>query len=179
AGPVTGDAVVLAGVLLPGVPAPEVVPMRSTVLWAHPPPGLAAAWAEAPCWVDLGGADDHWGMPPMAGLPMKLGLGRMTRPGDPATERPTTPADVAEILAAYRGRFRDWEGARPIRAAANFYRMAPGARFHLGQTGRVFTVAADSGHGFKFGALTGLDLAEAVTEGRIAAVARRMAGETT
>ncbi|MEM9013019.1 MAG: FAD-dependent oxidoreductase [Pseudomonadota bacterium] len=179
-GPVSGDVVVIAaGIglrsLLPEM-AGEWRPHRSTVLYVAPPPQWLEAWAKGPCWVDLGGGDDHWGMPPVDAIPMKLGLGRHTRPGDPLEERVTTEDDVRDIMGAYHGRFADWDQARPIRAVANFYLMAPDSLFHLKRVGRSVVISADSGHGFKFGALTGLDVAEAIETERWNAVATRVAG---
>ncbi len=55
--------------------------------------------------------------------------------------------------------------------------MAPEERFVLRQHDRVLAVSACSGHGFKFGALSGRDVAEAVTgSAPVEAVAERMAG---
>jgi sarcosine oxidase len=54
--------------------------------------------------------------------------------------------------------------------------MAPGERFLLARDRRLVVLSADSGHGFKFGALTGEDVAEALDGGDFDAVARRLAG---
>jgi glycine/D-amino acid oxidase-like deaminating enzyme len=43
-----------------------------------------------------------------------------------------------------------------------FYTVAPGERFVVEAYGRAFLVSACSGHGFKFGPLIGLRLAEAI-----------------
>ena len=149
---------------------------RVCVLYASPPERWARAWAEAPCWVDLGGEDDLWGMPPMEGLPLKLGFGAHTSPGDPETEWALRSDDIETVLGAYRGRVRDIDAFTLVRPHVNFYLMAPGERFRLHHNGAVLSLSADSGHGFKFGALTGLDVAEAVTTGNLAPVAHRMGG---
>jgi glycine/D-amino acid oxidase-like deaminating enzyme len=180
AGGAEGDAVVLAaGVGLPALaPATGAFrPHRATVLYLDPPPGFAEAWARAPAWVDLGGEDDLWGMPPAADMDLKIGYGRLTAPGDPARDRAATAADVAAIRGAYAGRLRGIERAALREAVTNFYLMAPGERFHLSRTGRVVVLSADSGHGFKFGALTGEDVADAVDGGDFEAAVRRLAGE--
>ena len=46
----------------------------------------------------------------------------------------------------------------------------------LRREGRVLAASADSGHGFKFGALSGIDIAEAVVSDDVDGVAARMAG---
>ena len=179
AGAAAGDVVVLAaGVGLRAL-APEMAGFRAhraTVLYLDPPVELAPAWAEAPAWVDLGGEDDLWGIPPVAGIPLKLGYGRYTAPGDPARERTTTDADAAAIRAAYAGRLRGI-GRFVLRAGVtSFYLMAPDERFLLRRDGRAVVLTADSGHGFKFGALTGEDVAAALDGGDFDAVAHRLAG---
>jgi glycine/D-amino acid oxidase-like deaminating enzyme len=177
-----GDVVVLAaGIGLPGLAGEATgvafAPMRCVVVYADPPPRWAAAWETAPVWVNLGAdADEVWGAPPALGLPMKLGLGRITRPGDPEAERLLTAADVEATLAVYRARLTDGAAIRARTAHANFYTAAPEERFVLKRIGRGVVLSADSGHGFKFGALTGLDAAEAIDGGDFDAIARKLGG---
>jgi glycine/D-amino acid oxidase-like deaminating enzyme len=149
---------------------------RVTVLYVDPPQHLRAAWQTAPCWIDLGGEDDLWGMPIIEGLPMKLGFGAYTQPGDPDTEREISQTDIETVLSAYRGRFKDIEQFTLRTPHVNFYYMAPEEKFRLHANGRHIAVSADSGHGFKFGTLTGEDVAEAVMGGEIDLIAQRMAG---
>jgi glycine/D-amino acid oxidase-like deaminating enzyme len=180
AGGSAGDVVIVAagvGVprLLPGL-AGDLVPHRVVLAWVEPPQRWRADWDAAPTWVDLGGAEDLWGMPPVAGMAMKLGAGHLTRPGDPETERRLAPGEAETVLAAYRGRFRDIDDFRVVEGLVNFYLMAPGERFVLRRDRRVVLLSADSGHGFKFGPLTGADVAEALDTGAFDAVARRLAG---
>lgn len=155
---------------------PELVPYRTTVVYADPPEDLASFWENAPCWVDLGTDEELWGMPPVAGLPLKLGAGERSRGGDPDRERGTRPEDIAGVLAAYGGRFHGIERFTVRSAPTNFWTMAPEERFVLLRDGRALFVSACSGHGFKFGALTGEDVAMAVDGGDFDALARRLAG---
>jgi glycine/D-amino acid oxidase-like deaminating enzyme len=180
AGAFEGDIVLLAaGVGLPALcpaPVPAFRPMRAIMVYADPPDELAAAWAEAPAWVDLGGEEGLWGIPPLAGLPLKLGASGDTQVADPVQDRVAGPADTAAVLGAYAGRVRCIERFRPVRTVANFYLMAPDERFFLRQDGRCVSLSADSGHGFKFGALTGEEVAAAIDADRVAALAPRLAG---
>jgi len=150
-------------------------PRRSLVVYADPPPQWAAAWAAGPCWTGIGGDDDCWGIPPVGNIPMKLGLGKLSRVADPYRDRPTSQADTDKIIAGYVGRFKDAEAFIPRMTLANFYLMAPDERFLLQRRGETLVLSADSGHGFKFGALTGLDMADALA-GNEAAVIQRLAG---
>ncbi|MEW5424493.1 NAD(P)/FAD-dependent oxidoreductase [Amorphus sp. 3PC139-8] len=172
--------IVAAGISAPGFNfpgAPKLVPTSSTIVYVEPPADLATAWQGAPSWVDFGGFDDLWGIAPVDGLPLKLGLGRLSLPGDPATGRVASEEKIREIVTAYRGKFRDIERFTVTSAQTNFYTVAPESRFVLQRSGKAVLLSADSGHGFKFGALTGLDAAEAIAEpGRFDHVARRMAG---
>ncbi|SOH94160.1 sarcosine oxidase/sarcosine oxidase subunit beta [Monaibacterium marinum] len=170
--------IVAAGVGLPALNpwfAQNTHARRATVVYADPPAAYCAAWQNAPAWVDMGGQDDLWGIPPVAGLPLKLGYGLHTQPGDPETQRDVTPDDTATILNAYRGRLRDLDQYTPIKTVANFYLMAPSQDFVLRGQGRTLWLSADSGHGFKFGALTGEDAADAIT-GDWRIVATRLSG---
>ena len=183
AGRAKGDVAILAaGVGLPRLApdmAGDLVPRRVVVVHADPPPSWAAGWASAPAWVDLGGEDDLWGAPAAGGLPIKLGAGRLTRPGDPASERDATPADAAAVLDAYRGRMAAGWAPQAPRAAVNFYLAAPDERFVLRRDRRAILLSADSGHGFKFGPLTGEDLADALEPGGFEPAAARLAGLTS
>lgn len=153
------------------------VSMRSVIMYVTPPPALAAQLAGAPCWVDLGGEDDLWGAAPMRGIAMKLGLGANTGPHPPGTAgRAVTAQEVARYFAAYEPRMPGISASAVQAAIANYYIMAPEARFVLAQDGAVFGLSACSGHGFKFGALTGQDVADAVCGGAFGPIAARVAG---
>ena len=176
----SGDVTILAaGVGLPRlVPdlAGDLVPHRCTVVYLRPSPAWAAAWTVGPAWVDLGGEEVLWGLPPIGDVPLKLGFGLETRPADPLVERDAGPADICRIVAAYRGRFRDVEAFEPVAAVANFYLAAAEERFVLRGDRRMLVLSADSGHGFKFGPLTGEEVAAAINAGTTAALGRRWAG---
>ena len=177
-----GDAVLAAAgvgmAALMGTRIPEpLTPRRSVVLYVEPPADLAEAWARGPSWVDLGGPNDHWGIAPVDGLPLKLGLGAHTRDGDEAREREVAQADIDTILAGYADRLRRIADYRVVDAVANFWTLAPDERFVVRRFGRLVAASVDSGHGFKFGASTGHDLAEAIAEPeRFEAVAARIVG---
>lgn len=150
-------------------------PRRTVILYADPPEGLRSAWAGAPCWCDLGGATDYWGAAPVAGLPLKLGNGLMGRDEIDDTDRVMTWAEMEAMRASYIGLFREAERFTMRWGQANYWTKAPDHRFALHAEGRALLVSADSGHGFKFGALTGQDVADALLSDDIAGVSARMA----
>lgn len=175
-----GDVVALAaGVGLPALApglAGDLVPRRVVTLYARAPERWRGAWSGAPAWIDLGGDDELWGMPPVRDIPLKLGAGGLTRPGDPATERRVLPEDGVAVRAAYRGQLRDADDYAVESVGVNFYLAAPETRFVLRRDRRAVALSADSGHGFKFGPLTGADLADALEPGGFDAAAERVAG---
>lgn len=171
--------VVAAGIetqrLMPDVDLP-LVPRRSVIVYADPPSDLIAAYAGAPCWTQLGAGSDLWGLASVEGLPMKLGNGGLGRTGEPLDRRMTAD-EVAGVLDGYRGRFRGIERFHVRWHQANYYTLAPDERFLLRRQDRAVVVSACSGHGFKFGALSGRDVASALTgAAEVEAVAERMAG---
>jgi sarcosine oxidase len=141
--------------------------MRSSVLYVAPPESWLPSVSDLPCWISLGGEDGLWGVPPINGIPMKIGCSRETTPGDPSAGHHVTKVEIERILANYRTRFADFGAVRLLHGLANYWTMAPEGRFVFRQIDRCFVLSACSGHGFKFGALTGQDVAEAITSGRI------------
>lgn len=179
----TGDAVIVAAGTGTGRLVPELSPRlsfhRTLIVYAAPPAELAQAWANAPCWTDLGGDDDLWGMPPIDGIPAKLGCGRLRRIDAEDTDRTMQAEEVAAMLAAYRARFRGIERFTVRFHQANYWVGAPESRFVLERDDRLWAVSACSGHGFKFGALSGQDIAAAVLgDEPIDQVSARMAALT-
>ncbi len=178
---VEGDAVLLAaGVetarLLPDMALP-LTPHRTIIVYAEPPEHLRAAFANAPCWTHLGGSPALWGMPPIGSLPAKLGASHLGR-RDPDMANRAIGHDEMELMRSqYRGRFRDADQFVLRWGQANYWVHAPDERFYLRQADRAFVVSADSGHGFKFGALTGRDVSDALMgDVAIDVVAERLAG---
>ncbi|MEM7566734.1 MAG: FAD-dependent oxidoreductase [Pseudomonadota bacterium] len=179
---IAGDLVIAsAGAGMPEL-LPGVLPVehrRTLILYARPPEDLAEAWENAPCWSGLGGEDDLWGIAPIEGIAPKLGAGALGRNDPDDMDRTATPAETARILSAYRGRLRGIERFTPLFAQANYWMLAPEEQFQLRREGSLLATSADSGHGFKFGALSGEDLADAAL-GRepIDRIADRMAARS-
>ncbi|MEM6357770.1 MAG: FAD-dependent oxidoreductase [Pseudomonadota bacterium] len=168
-----------AGTGMPGL-APTLTAdlgyRRTLIAYARPPEDLAEAWEAAPCWTFLGGDADLWGIAPVDGIAPKLGCGSLGRVDPADTDRQISPEETATIMARYKGRFRDIERFTPVFAQANYWMLAPEERFMLRRQDRLLAVSACSGHGFKFGALSGEDLADAALgPASVEEVAARMA----
>lgn len=171
--------VVCAGVetrrLMPDIAVP-MQPTRSLIVYADPPEDLRAAWQGAPCWTDLGGETELWGMAPVEGLPLKLGNGAMGSEDQEDGNRTITADEATRLVDSYSARFRGVERFRVRWAQANYWTMTPEGRFALVEQDAALMVCACAGHGFKFGALSGRDVSEAVSgDVPVAEVARRMA----
>ncbi len=176
------DAVVIAaGAWLPRLLpdfAARATPMRNAVLYVEPPAALADAWARAPILVDFGGSDDAYAAPPVGDTQLKIAYGVHRTAGDPDAPREPYPGEGEEMLARFAGRLRDLADYRIHPPRVCYYMIAPDSRFILERLDRAWVVSACSGHGFKFGPLVGIAVADAVTGRRDAAwTARLLAGD--
>jgi glycine/D-amino acid oxidase-like deaminating enzyme len=80
---------------------------------------------------------------------------------------------VAELS---RSRLRDFERYELIEGKTCFYTVEPEERFLALARGRGLVLSACSGHAFKFGPVIGARVAEAVSGGDVASLARWAAG---
>lgn len=154
-----------------------LTPHRTVIVYATPPDDLAELYADAPCWTYLGGDTALWGMPAVAGLPMKLGNGTMGRPDPEVASRAMQPDEIRRMLRDYAIRFRGAERFTVRWHQANYWTHAPNEQFALAALDRVLAVSACSGHGFKFGALSGRDVSDCVLNpSEFPTIRARMAG---
>ena len=149
--------------LIPDLSA-TLKPKRSVIVYADRPHDLKKAWTNAPCWTGLGGDTDFWGIAPIENLPMKFGNGKLGSQDVDDSNRTVSSDEVRAMMDSYVGVFKGADRFLVRWAQANYWTLAPESRFFLEQRDRLLIVSACSGHGFKFGALTGQDLADALTE---------------
>lgn len=165
----TADAVIVAsggwtGKILPEL-APRLEPKRAIVFYLEPPADLAAGWQEAPCFLDFGGPDDLYLIPPMEGLPLKFGAGTTSYPADPDSPRALRPDEPERLLACLRPYLTGLDRYRVVDHRICLYCFSPDERFLAGTLadGRVAYATGCSGQMFKFGAVMGERLAQAAT----------------
>ncbi|MEQ8964584.1 MAG: FAD-dependent oxidoreductase [Azospirillaceae bacterium] len=152
-------------------------PQRALTVYVAPPEPTAAAWADAPGLIDYGLPENQWSVPPVAGTRLKLAAAGLTRPGDPDRNGPLSEAEQAALLGAYETALVDIARYRVLDSHACCYTRAPDDRFVIERQDRVWLVSACSGHGFKFGALIGREVAAAVAgNGDAEALSRWAAG---
>jgi sarcosine oxidase len=140
-------------------------PHRQALAYVEAPAEHARHWERMPILVDLGGPDDLYAVPPVAGTGLKFGAGAHRRPGDPDAPRVAEPGEGERILARFKGRIAALDGYRVERLQLCHYMIAPDRRFVAEAIGPTLVVSACSGHGFKFGALMGERIAETVASG--------------
>ena len=150
--------------LLPAL-APTLETRRTHVVYAEPPADLRDAWARAPVLLSVGGDAEAWGIPPVAGTGLKFGSGLMQHRADPDAGEPGDEARgraILDLLAPPLARVADY-GVAGVRACV--YTFTRDDCFFSAQADRATVVSACSGHGYKFGAAVGLNVAQAVLDG--------------
>ena len=156
--------------LLPAI-KDRVTPTRQVVVYVDPPQQYAEHWRHGPAIMDLDG-DGFYLVPAAGGTDLKIGDHRFSLHGDPDKERETSPAEVRAVLERARRTLRDFDQYNLKASRTCFYTVEPNERFIVERVGRSWVMSACSGHGFKFGALMGLAVADGIA-------ARRESGEIT
>ncbi len=173
------DVVVVAagawiGRLLPG--DRRLVPSRQVVIYFDLPQEQRAVWAKSPMVIDKTGTVGLYLVPPAEGRGLKIGDHAFSRAGDPAAERHAGEDEMQPLLERCRNLIRGFERWRVDRLKVCFYTVTEDERFVVDRQGaKGWLLSACSGHGFKFGALMGLELARAITSGRDPAAHARWA----
>ncbi|MBS4047666.1 MAG: FAD-dependent oxidoreductase [Alphaproteobacteria bacterium] len=169
--------------LLPDL-APVARPSRQVVVYLQPPADLAAAWYQAPMILEIGQTKGFYLVPPRITRDgMRTGLKISDHSfgptADPDGNREATPDEIEVILAKARHRIQDLAQYRVVQSKVCFYDVETDEKFQFRQLGRRgFAFCGTSGHGFKFGALIGELLADALTgKATYEETARWLAGE--
>jgi glycine/D-amino acid oxidase-like deaminating enzyme len=149
--------------LLPGL-GQRVTASQQVLVRLAPPPELAESWARAPMILDLDGG--FYLVPPVAGTPLKIGDHSFSLTGDPDDpDRSADPREAERILDLARRRIPGLDGFRHLGATTCFYDVEPEERFVVEKISqRAWVMSGFSGHGFKFGAVLGRRLAEAIAK---------------
>lgn len=139
---------------------------RTAVAYLTPPADLAAAWAEAPAILDIGGAAEAYMLPPVDGTGLKVGAGVHKRPAsDPDADREPKSGEgerLRDLLSPPLARIGEYRVARVHTCA---YTFTADDKFLSYRTGKALIVSACSGHGYKFGAAIGQRVARAAETG--------------
>ena len=133
---------------------PSFRPMRCYVAYVkHPKMKIdrtVSAWASL-------GVGDMWGMPPMRGIPMKLGCGDFTKPCDPLAADDST-AIAQKIINKYKKLFPEFDGMEIEYAGINHWAEINSDSDYIG-IDRVVIITSDNGVGFKIAPVVSLQVA--------------------
>lgn len=175
-----GDVIVVAAGawaprLLPGLAA-RVAPSRQIVVYFDLPAEQRSAWASGPMIIEKTGDVGLYLVPPVAGRGLKVGDHEFSRIGDPAANRDAQEAEIRPLLDRCRRLLRGFDRWRTKRLKVCFYSVTDDERFVVEKQGaNGWVMSPCSGHGFKFGALMGLELARTIVDGRDATAHARWA----
>ena len=167
----SADVVVVAagawvGRLLPAF-ASRLVPSRQVVVYFDLPAAARHAWAKGPLVLDLSGSVGLYVVPPMQGRGMKVGDHEFSRSGDPDSPRDATPGEVQPLLDRCRTLLRGFEEWRIDQLKVCYYTVIRDERFVVEKLGsKGWIMSPCSGHGFKFGALMGMELGRTIASER-------------
>lgn len=150
--------------LLPAL-KPRVTPSRQVIVYLEPPAERAAQWQTHPMILDIDPNAGFYLVPPRrradgSASGLKIGDHSFTLSGDPDRDREAS-GDEANLLIRQVGqRLRDI-GRYGLREAKTcFYDVTADEHFVCEPAGsRGWVLSGFSGHGFKFGAVIGLELA--------------------
>ena len=176
----SGDVVIVAagawvGRLLPPAAA-RLVPSRQVVIYFRLPDEARAAWAKGPMVIDKTGEVGLYLVPPHDGRGMKVGDHEFSRRGDPDAAREATEAEMRPLLARCASLLHGFDRWRIDRLKVCFYTVTEDERFVVEKQGaRGWLMSPCSGHGFKFGALMGQELARTIVSERDPAAHARWA----
>lgn len=163
------------GRLLPAL-GKRLVPSRQIVIYFDMPPDQRAAWAQGPMILEKTGDVGLYLVPPMQGRGFKVGDHEFSRAGDPSGSRDAREDEIRPLLERCHSLLRGFERWRTDRLKVCFYTVTDDERFVVERRGAAgWVMSPCSGHGFKFGALMGLELARTIVSGRDAAAHARWA----
>ncbi|MBV8393591.1 MAG: FAD-dependent oxidoreductase [Alphaproteobacteria bacterium] len=174
------DVVIVAagawvGRLVPAA-AKRLVASRQVVVYFDLPAEQRAAWSRGPLVIDKSRDVGLYIVPPMEGRGFKVGDHTFSRSGDPTGNREASPDEIRPVLERCRKLLRGFDGWRTDRAKACFYTVTDDERFAVEKPGaKGWVMSPCSGHGFKFGAVMGLELARTIVSERDPAAHARWA----
>jgi len=145
----------------------RLVPSRQIVIYFHLPEDQRAVWARGPMIIEKTGDVGLYFVPPMEGRGFKVGDHEFSRSGDPDGSREAHEEEIRPLLERCRGLFKGFDSWRTDRLKVCFYTVTEDERFVVEKPGaKGWVMSPCSGHGFKFGALMGLELARTIATNR-------------
>ncbi|MBI2739784.1 MAG: FAD-dependent oxidoreductase [Rhodospirillales bacterium] len=154
----------------------RLVPSRQVVIYFDLPAEQRAIWAKHPMVIDKTGDVGLYLVPPAEGRGLKIGDHVFSRTGDPSAERQASEEEMRPLLRRCGDLIKDFRRWRVDRLKVCFYTVTEDERFVVEKQGaKGWLMSPCSGHGFKFGAVMGLELARTIASGRDPAAHARWA----
>ena len=154
----------------------RLVPSRQVVIYFDLPADQRAIWAKYPMVIDKTGDVGLYLVPPAEGRGLKIGDHVFSRTGEPAAEREASEREMQPLLRRCSTLIKEFARWRVERLKVCFYTVTDDERFVVEkQGGKGWLMSPCSGHGFKFGAVMGLELAHTILSGRNPAAHARWA----
>jgi glycine/D-amino acid oxidase-like deaminating enzyme len=145
----------------------RLVPSRQVVVYFELPADQRKLWTNTPMIIDKIGGVGLYLVPPAEGRGLKVGDHLFSRTGDPDAPRDASEAEVEGLLRRCHDLLRGFEQWRIERLKVCYYTVTSDERFVVEKPGhRGWLMSPCSGHGFKFGALMGLELARTIVRER-------------
>ena len=155
------------------------MPRQTYAVFLKPPQEYEAAWQLAPPFLDVGNHVDGYVLPPSNGCDLKFGSGLTRAQFDLEKLGQSVTTNECEFLRNAFGRaFSNIEKYEILRSRRCAYTFTEGDRFWTRQDGRMTVISACSGHGYKFGSLIGLKLADSILQNDFSAFAAWLAGKS-
>ncbi|MPZ30014.1 MAG: FAD-dependent oxidoreductase [Rhodospirillales bacterium] len=154
----------------------RLIPSRQVVIYFNLPTDQRAIWTSYPMVIDKTGDVGLYLVPPAEGRGLKIGDHVFSRTGEPSAERQAHAEEMQPLLRRCRDLIKDFDRWRIERLKVCFYTVTDDERFVVEKQGaRGWLMSPCSGHGFKFGAVMGLELARTIATGRDPAAHARWA----
>ncbi|SEP42365.1 sarcosine oxidase subunit beta [Rhodospirillales bacterium URHD0017] len=154
----------------------RLVPSRQVVIYFDLPVDQRAIWAKHPMVIDKTGDVGLYLVPPAEGRGLKIGDHVFSRTGDPSAEREAREQEMQPLLRRCSTLIKDFARWRVDQLKVCFYTVTEDERFVVEKQGdKGWLMSPCSGHGFKFGAVMGLELARTIATGRDPAAHARWA----
>ena len=145
--------------------AAALMPRQTYTVFLKAPPQFAEAWRSAPPFVDVGNHIDGYVLPPGHGCDLKFGSG-LTRSTFNAKklEQIVTEDEALFLKNVFGQAFSHIDAYEILRTRRCAYIFTSNDRFWSTKQGKAVIVSACSGHGYKFGSLIGLKLADLILD---------------
>ncbi len=157
----------------------ELTTYRTALAYVEPPADLKAAWVAAPVILDVGGKTDGYMIPPSGGAGMKFGSGlHKVKTSDADWNRQPVEGEgeaIRNLFSPPIARIEEYKVTEVVTCA---YTFTADEKFLAHEKGKCLIVSACSGHGYKFGAAVGRQVAIAVQSGDADGLKRWLRAET-